>query len=69
MLTHPNTPFSPSLLPVLLGPPVAPHSLPAAALGVDSRASPRRLRAARRPRVPDRGAGRAAQALQRGHHQ
>lgn len=59
-----------STLPsVLLGPPFAPHSLPAAAPGVDPCTSPCRLRAARCPRVPYRSVGCAAPALQRGHYQ
>lgn len=59
----------PSFSPVLLGPPFAPHSLPTAALSMDSRTPSRRLRAARCPRVPHRSAGRTAQTLQRGHNQ
>lgn len=50
---------------VLLGPPVAAHPVSTAPPGVDPRPPPGRLRAAGRPRVPHRGAGCAAQTLQR----
>lgn len=60
-------PLSNTHLPsaVLLRPSVAAHPLPSSPSGVDSRPSPGRLRAAGRPRVPHRGAGRPAQTLQR----
>jgi len=50
---------------VLLGSPLSSHSLPAAAPGLDSRPTPRWLRAAGRSRVPHRCSGRASQTLQR----